>query len=123
MGIKYDNATSGSGPIMGTLIFAPPDAKQRGKNRIDRNYARGNTGDGNGKSVTFIITIDPSNRFTLGISRFTTSAVAWGIHMGTFTEGTEWMSPTGRVRIMGGKLRYTSSRRLYPLPEIREATG
>lgn len=122
MGIKYDNATTGSGVIPGTLIFVPTNERQRSTNRIDRHHAFDSlVGGGNGKSVMFTITIDPGGVFKIGESQFTTSAIAWGIHMKTFAEGTEWMSPTGRVRIIRGKLRYTSGHRLYHLPEIREA--
>lgn len=123
MGIKYDSASSGSGAIPGTRLFGVPDEESRSHNRIDKTHSHDTLqGGGNGKSVMFTITIDPQNRFILGESQFTTSAVAWGIHMRTFEEGTEWLTPTGRVRIINGKLRYTSGHRLYPLPKIREAT-
>ncbi len=121
MGIEYDNAvTSGSG-IPGTMQFVSTDAAERGKNRIDRHHAHdSNQAENNGKSVMFTITIDPSKIFSLGVSQFTLSAIAWGMHLGVFPEGTEWMSPTGRVRIMKGKLKYTRNKGLYPLPVIKE---
>jgi hypothetical protein len=118
----YDNAiTTGSG-IPGTMNFVTDEMARRARahNRIDTTHAV-EGGENNGKSVMFTITIDPvGGRFNLGESKFTTSAVAWGIQMGTFVEGTEWMTPTGRVRIIKGKLRYTSGRRLYKLPILKE---
>jgi hypothetical protein len=118
----YDSATitPTSGSIPGTTQYGVPDDDNRGRNRIDKNHAATNRDDNNGRSVMLTITIDPNKIFTLGVSQFTVSAVAWGIHLGSFTEGTEWMSPTGRVRIMDGKLKYTSNKALYPLPKLRE---
>jgi hypothetical protein len=68
---------------------------------------------------SFVITIDPQRLYTLGVSTFSLVDVALGIRNGIFTEGTEFLSPSGRVRIMGGKLKYTRNKALYKLPEIR----
>lgn len=77
------------------------------------------SGADNGNAKAFIVTIDPNMIFTPGKSKITLLEVTFGILLGVFSEGTEFMSPTGRVRIMGGKLKYTRNKALYKLPEMR----
>lgn len=86
----------------------------------DRHHARPtNSRESNGSTKTFVITIDPQKLYTLGVSTFSLVDVTLGIRSGAFGEGTEFMSPGGRVRIMDGKLKYTRNKALYKLPDIR----
>jgi hypothetical protein len=90
------------------------------KDSTSRSNARsGGSREDNGNSKMFTITIDPQRLYTLGVSSFSLADVTLGIREGAFGEGTEFMSPDGRVRIMGGKLRYTRNKALYKLPELR----
>jgi hypothetical protein len=75
-------------------------------------------GDANGNTKAFTVTIDPTGLYTLGVSKFTTTDMVYGMFFGNFPEGMEWMSPTGRVRIMRGKLKYARNKALYGLPVI-----
>lgn len=114
--------------IVGTMDFALPasphsSGKARVQDSTDATRAGRNTGENNGQAVTFVITIDPTKLYTLGESTFTSYAVAQGICDGIFPEGTEWMTPTGRARIISGKLRYTGSRKLYKLPKVYPSLG
>jgi hypothetical protein len=88
-----------------------------------KRWNRGSANEGikggsNGHAKAFIVTIDPTGLYTLGISIFTTTDMAYGMFFKNFPEGMEWMSPSGRVRIMRGKLKYTRNKALYNLPVI-----
>jgi hypothetical protein len=68
---------------------------------------------------SFTVTIDPTKLYTLNESKFTATEVYLGIQDGSFPEGMEFMTPTGRARVMDGKLRYTRNKKIYTLTEIR----
>lgn len=118
--MRYSNAGE---VFTGTRQFAVDGAyldKSTVAESTNAKHARtSNARENNGGAKMFTITIDPQRLYTLGISKFTLCDVALGIRNGVFSEGTEFMSPDGRVRIINGKLRYTSSKAIYKLPDIR----
>jgi hypothetical protein len=101
--------------IPGAYLDLSPVGKGTNKNHTRMTNGRG----ANGSTKLFVITIDPQGLYSLGVSSFTLADVSLGIKNGAFSEGTEFMSPDGRVRIMGGKLKYAKNKALYKLPELR----
>lgn len=114
--MRYDSSV---GQLRGTRHFYQPGAFLEltvvGQS-TDKHHAREH---GSGSSILLVVTIDPQKIYTLGVSSFNETDVSLGILHGAFIEGTEFMTPTGRARIMGGKLKYTNNKAIYKLPEMR----
>lgn len=118
--MRYTNI--GSEMIGATRFFSPPvthSCRTAAKDTMDQKHAEARFRESNPSTTAFVITIDPQQLYTLGVSTFTLVDVTLGIRSGAFSEGTEFISPTGRVRIIRGKLRYTRNKALYNLPEMR----